>query len=814
VLLVGYAYTHTLSASAGRRRQLLVQGTLLLLPFLVLPFALKSWTPPTESNPIFAVLWLLLGMVGLPFFVVSTSAPLLQKWFGHTGHPAAKDPYFLYGASNLGSMLALLAYPLVVEPNFGVDAQVRLWTGLYVGFVLLTLGCALLIWRSSATEAKVAVLQSAEPLLVGAAAPSATSGSHARPLVLPHHLDFPTSLEGSTHYAESERLTLGRRLRWVALTAVPSSLMLGVTTYMTTDIAAVPFFWVTPLALYLLTFILVFARWPVVWTEAPHTLLLYLQPCLVLLLALKMLANLTPRHWGTLVDALLHLSAFFVTALVCHGELAKDRPRPRHLTEFYLWMSLGGMLGGLFNAFFAPLVFQHGIFEYPLAMVFAYLLRPDLVGPTALVPGDAVTDRPTLLGRVFDIAVPVLLALATWGAIYLIEETNYTPDFLQRSLVIAAAVVAVFMLSSRPLRCGLALAGLFLAVTVYDRYMTETLVYEGRGFFGLLRVRKVTERRDFDPCFAPTAFVGLGTAPWAQLVGLHARPLYDDLVEGRISHTLIHGGIDHGRQIVEPRYLRNQPVTYFHPSNGIGEVFQKFSWSSARFPASLVGLGMCPGTLLVGLHSEPPYAVIGLGTGTLAVHARPYQTTHFYEIDPLVRGLSLPGPNAQPVFYFLRDALERGANLDVIMGDGRLQIAKAPAKYYHIITLDAFSSDAIPVHLLTKEALQLYLEKLADGGLLIFNATNRYVDIQGVLAALAQELDLDCLYCGDFGNAAIPDKYPADWIVMARKGEHFANGGPPLRARLDGTRWQAKEPLPGPVWTDNYSNLFRVLHLR
>jgi spermidine synthase len=248
----------------------------------------------------------------------------------------------------------------------------------------------------------------------------------------------------------------------------------------------------------------------------------------------------------------------------------------------------------------------------------------------------------------------------------------------------------------------------------------------------------------------------------------------------------------------------------------VGEVFGKFSWPNARLPASLAGLGFDPYAALVDLHSEPPYAVIGLGTGTLAAHARPLQTVHFYEIDPLVRDLSLPPGERKPVFYFLKDALARGAHLDVILGDGRLQIDKAPAGYYHMIMLDAFSSDAIPVHLLTKEALQVYFDKLVDGGVLIFNTTNRYVQLPNVLSALAQDLGLECLYCGDYSDKNIPDKYAADWLVMQRRtsAPHFANGNPPVRERLDPKRWEDVEPLDGPVWTDNYSNLFRVMKLR
>jgi hypothetical protein len=265
-------------------------------------------------------------------------------------------------------------------------------------------------------------------------------------------------------------------------------------------------------------------------------------------------------------------------------------------------------------------------------------------------------------------------------------------------------------------------------------------------------------------------------------------------------------------------------LTYFLPEGGIGQVFQKFSWPDERLGASLVGLGASsgpiPGSLLVGSQSEPPYAVVGLGVGTLATHARPWQHMIFYEIDPLVERLSLPPKGKPAYFFYLQDAIHRGAKLEVILGDGRLTLAKDPylshentgrrfEKYFHILVLDAFSSDAIPVHLLTAEAIDLYLSKLADGGLLIFNTTNRYVDIKPVLADIADSRGLSALQFGDSTSGS-------DWVVLQRKefaGDRpAANGGPPLRQRFD-ERWQAPKGLGGPIWTDKYSNLLRVLML-
>ena len=917
VLLVGYGYTHALSTWQSRRWQLVVQSVVLLLPFVVLPFSLRDdQVPPAEDNPIFWLLWLLLGLVGLPFFVVATSAPLLQKWFATTGHRASKDPYFLYGASNLGSMVGLLAYPAIFEWLWPLEEQAIVWTGAYALAVGLILGCAYLVWRSPEPAGTPVPLQEPpkEPLPTAppvsaavaetAIAPGSPASRSRRGLRLPSPakpevkpgarlttagapaaaswwngvLAFWLAKDESRAARPTDEITIGRRIRWVLLAAAPSSLMLGVTTYLTTDIAAVPFFWVVPLALYLMTFILVFARWPVVWTETPHTVMLYLQPCFLLFLVLRMVAHLQ-INWLS-AEFALHLAAFFTTALVCHGELAKDRPSARHLTEFYLWMSVGGVLGGLFNALFAPLYLPYGIVEYPIAMVAACLMRPymaqdisqgrGLVRPrnasdvlastfdfimfglgmstyTASAKPQAerrqgfmgFCDRTfafvrrtwpssNILEIVLDLTIPIVFAVFAY---YLLDIGHYQRKYLgitfRRSYVMAAVVVIALAMAMRPVRFGLSVGLLFLVVIAYDRSL-ERLVFEDRSFYGLLRVREFdyeTEGHDGEKHVVRT---------W---------------------RTLIHGGINHGQQIVYPPEMRRQPITYFHPSNGIGEIFHKMTWGNppdpasnrveyeawleqyrkikgtfypgdARLPASLIGLqAVSPWAQLVATQSQPPFAVLGLGTGTLAVHAQPFQQVDFFEIDPMVKRLSVPpsGKAEDLVFYYVDDALHRGAKLDIILGDGRLKIKEAPERYYHAISLDAFSSDAIPVHLLTKEAVEEYLKHLADGGILIFNTTNRYVAIQPVLARIAEDLDLECLTCPDYQDENMPEKYGADWTVLRRKDKNlpggvYESGGPPLGYRLDRAtqpmpRWQTVEPLPGPVWTDSYSNLLRVLRL-
>ncbi len=854
-LLMGYAYAH--STWQSRRRQIWTHIVILALPFLALPFALGEWNPPADYNPMLSVFWLLLGMVGLPFFVVAASAPLLQRWFSTTGHPAAKDPYFLYGASNLGSMLALLAYPVLVEPNFPVDSQTFLWTAGYGLLAIMVAVCGFM------------VLQTKEPVVL---VPALVETGLARPLPAPQMATPITAprrlgrqrvvsatlarspitppIKKQVNIAQGD-VTWLRRLRWMGLAAAPTSLMLGVTTYLTTDIAAMPFIWIVPLALYLLTFILVFARWPMPWVGVPHTVVLYAQPVVLLFMFLTIYAHLS---FSIGVIFFIHLLMFFMIALLCHGELAKDRPAARHLTDFFLCMSFGGMLGGMFNALVAPLFFKYGITEFYLAIVLACCLRPIEVGATPLIPGDSTDEKPTPVGWVLNFIIPAVMAfigykLASFDYFSnheFAQTRNWWLPFLYRMAVgLVLVVVLVPALEGRPLRFGLCLGLMILGYDLFAR-SKDSLIFEDRSFFGFVKVR--------------------------------AEPNHSGT---RMYHTLIHGGINHGVQIVEPKQNRRDTITYFHPTGGIGQVFQKFSWPDARLPASLVGLGTVPGGLLAGIHSEPSFAVVGLGTGILAAHAKPGQHVVFYEIDPLVKRLSVPPEGEKPFFYYIQDAVERGANVEIVLGDGRLTMQKDPQPnpydpknhrkmehYFHIIVMDAFSSDAIPMHLLTAEAIDLYLDLLVDGGVLVFNVTNRWVDLAPELGKIAQERGLTCIYYGDFsrevfvdenGNRKegeeIQDKYSSDWVLLQRQsiypgigasavgltasplaGGSFGalaelihgstrknsmvnegrafNGGRPLEERLNMKLWEPTDVEKGPMWTDNYSNLLRSLYLR
>ncbi len=684
-LLAGYGYAHATSAWLGPRRQVALHAVVLLLPLLALPIGVPpGWTPPAQGSPIPWLLSVLAVAVGLPFFVVSTSAPLLQKWFTATGHRAAADPYFLYAASNLGSMLVLLSYPSLIEPYLRLGQQSGLWTAAYGLLVVLTLACAVFVWRSLARRTVPAVAGASDgPLPEAAPAPTAA-----------------------------------RRLRWVLLSFVPSSLMLGVTTYLSTDIAAIPLLWVIPLAIYLLTFILVFARRP----PLPHTLMVELLPIAMLPLVLV----LASRATGPLALVLpVHPLALFVIAMVCHGELARDRPATGHLTEFYLWMSVGGVLGGAFTALLAPLLFTT-VLEYPLTLVLGCLLvrRPKAAASTPMQ-------------RVLDGALPIALGLLGAGLVAIVQARDPEGARAHMGLVFGLLVLVCFAFSRRPVRFGLGIAAILVAAGVY-RGEEGRLLYAERSFFGISRVT-----RD-----EPGGY-----------------------------HYLLHGTTLHGMQSLEPA-RRREPLAYFYRTGPLGQVFAAYG----------------------GPRLRQSVAVVGLGAGAIACHATPGQRWIFYEIDPVVERIA----RDDRYFTFLRDCVP---GVRVVLGDARLSLVSAPPRDYDLLILDAYSSDSPPLHLITREALALYLDKLAAGGILVFNISNRHMDFEPVLANLARDASLAALVQDD---AVVSDeeyergKRPSEWVVMARQPADLA----PLAAD---PRWRQARGDPAlAAWTDDFSALIQT----
>ncbi len=684
-LLAGYAYAHLSARWLGVRWQAAVHAGWLLAVFLFLPLSVaQGWVPPPEAHPTPWLLMLLAVSVGLPFFVLSITAPMLQKWFAYTGHPAARDPYFLYAASNLGSMVALLGYPTLVEPYLTLAQQARVWSWGYGLLGGLLLGCGLILWLAPA----------------GPTAPA-----------------DPDAGEAAGDSAElSGEVTARRRIWWILWSFAPSSLLLGVTTYLTTDIAAVPLLWVLPLALYLLTFVLVFARRPLL----RHSWMVYAQPFLVLPLAILFLWNVQAE--GVWVIP-LHLLAFFVTAMVCHGELAQDRPSTAYLTEYYLWIAVGGVLGGIFNAIIAPLIFKT-LAEYPLVLALACLLRPRLGSPA---PGRSW----------LDLVPPLVLGGLLIAIVYNLESSSsrLTTQMLILSCLVA---IVVYSFASRPLRFGLGVGAVLLAGTFYSSGQYRVL-YGERSFFGTLQV------------------------------------LTD---QGGYYHLFYHGTTLHGAQSTDPQRL-GEPLTYYLPGGPVGEIFETFGTSA----------------------TARNVAIVGLGAGSLSCYAAADQNWDFYEIDPAVVRIA----QDPEYFTYLQNCQ---AKTEVILGDARISLTRAPDHKYGLIVFDAFSSDSVPIHLVNREAVKLYLGKLAEGGILVFHISNRYLDLQPVLANLAQDAGLVAL----LQNREVTDEEEnayyirTTWVVMARRAEDLGD-------LMQKEQWQRLAGKPGArLWTDDFSNIASVVN--
>jgi hypothetical protein len=501
-----------------------------------------------------------------------------------------------------------------------------------------------------------------------------------------------------------------QRLYWILLAFIPSSLLFGVTTYITTEIAPTPLLWTIPLALYLLTFILAFARRNLLPEQLASTAL----AGLALLLTLALVANATEP---TTLIVLLHLSFLFIAGIVCHNKLAGDRPDAARLPEFYLCVAIGGMIGGLFNTLIAPTIFNT-IVEYPLAIVLACVIR----------------QRDKEINR-FDFLLPACMALVTIALALLVDRYDV-------STVVGVAIVFGIPLvivnhhfRSRPVRFALALGAVMLGSIVYSEIQNRTL-HDERNFFGTLSVR-------FDPASA--------------------------------TRTLYHGNTIHGRQFIDPNH-QCEPLSYFHRDGPLGQIFAAFNANAF----------------------SPNVAVVGLGTGSMAGYARPNQDWTFYEINPAVVGI------AKTTEYFTYLEKCAAAPVKIVLGDARLKLQDAPDHHYGLIVLDAFNSDAIPIHLLTEEAISLYLSKLATGGMIAFHISNRSLRLDTVLADLAKRNNSITLRMIDGEHDPVTGKDPSEWLVMARNS-------PAFDTLAQKPNWRLLEGRTGSLaWTDDFSNILSV----
>jgi len=681
MLLAGYAYAHAVTKLLNPRVAVAVQICVFGLALFTLPLTLASGfnRPPAEGE----ALWLigLFGMsIGLPFFAVAANAPMLQAWFARTSHPQAGDPYFLYGASNLGSFVALLSYPVLIEPFLTLRAQSLAWTG---GFVVL-----------------MAMIAVAGVFMIATMRPAAARAVD-KPAVAPQTREIAV---------------------WVALAFVPSAMLVAVTSHISTDIASAPFLWVVPLAIFLATFIFTFRA----GGDATHRLLVRLQPFVIAPLAIGMLGG-ARTFW--LVVLILDLALLAVTAMICHRELYLKRPDARFLTGFYLWISVGGVLGGIFTGLIAPYLFSD-VWEYPVLMVLALLCRPGafesgwrpwLKGGAVLAALLAVAITPYWLGQ----QIPAGMAVA-W-MIGLVGIAAFIMLNARDTMKVATATVFVLVLTA------LYKPGFVHAQTA-------------RSFFG---VHKVSESSD-----------------------------------GRF-RMLFHGTTLHGVQRLKNEDGtasdgKPEPLTYYYKRGPIAETIAAMRDQKGKLEA---------------------VAVVGLGTGSMACHAKAGERWRFFEIDPVV--VRIARDPAQ--FRFLSDC---GGGENIVLGDARLTLLDEKGGF-DLIVLDAFSSDVVPVHLLTKEALGQYLSRLKEGGAIAFHISNRYLELASVIAEVGAAHGLKTIVKLD--NSVTKEEhsrtmYAASLVAVVARSEADI-------AKLSASPDWRRQVADGSVrpWTDDYSNILAAI---
>jgi hypothetical protein len=635
-----------------------------------------GFAPPPENAVVLWLFALIAASIALPFVALAASAPLLQSWFATTDHPQARNPYVLYAASNLGSFAALLAYPIVAEPLLTLRDQTRLWSIGYAVLTILVAASGLFAARAAQTESCAAVSASPAPILAD-------------------------------------------RLSWSLLAAIPTGLVIAVTAYVTTDVAAAPFLWVLPLALYLLTFVALFRDRP--WIDGAAVVRLV--PFAVAPVAISVLGG-DRANWLAVI--VINLLAFLLLALVCHGALYRRRPEPARLTEFYLWISFGGVLGGVFAGLIAPSVFS-GTYEYPILIAAALLVLPGTLDDRRRFLRDA--------GPAIFVAAMIAVARLGYDA-----RLPVAADIAFEAALVGLAAVMLLQ-RHRPARLFGLVVLAFVATDLWRPGLARIEI--ARSFFG---VHQVVETAD----------------------GRH--------------RLLFHGTTMHGAErIREPdgtRVMgRPQPLTYYYFGGPISEAILA-ARSAQR-----------------GLKQV---AVIGLGTGSLACHRKDGEVWTFFEIDPVVVRIA----RDPHLFRFLSEC---GQNQPVVLGDARLTLA-ASTQQYDLIVLDAFSSDAIPVHLLTREALAGYLSRLSPHGVLLYHISNRHLDLHPVVAAEAATEGLTVIAKrDDRANNFLAD-YRSNALVAVLAGDAADLGDLPNRL---GWEWIRTDRVH--AWTDDYSDVLGAL---
>lgn len=674
MLLLGYTYVYFLSRVPRQTLQYWIHFAVALASLIMLPIAWHGVDMAGNMAPALHVLLILLAMLGLPLFVVTATAPLAQAWFSRTKHPHAKDPYFLYASSNIGSLIALFGFPVLLEPWLGLQQLFLGWSILYGVFL-----CALSI-----------------TVFVNLG-----------------------SLKGKIKKTNisTKTITWQQRGYWVVLSFAPSSLLLAVTQYITTDVASVPLLWIFPLAIYLVAFIIAFSRKPLIsheWIVREQGIFLVFP-----LLAILAMSNAIPA--AQIVAC--HLVGFFALTLVCVGELVARRPDKSHLEEFYVWMALGGVLGGFFNSIIAPVIFN-SIYEYYIAIVLCLLLRPWQ---------QKATEKASLLhGAIVPSAVILLLAFSL--AIKPLALNLVGDKDLLTLLSMAVIVAIVIIYARRPIILASSVAILFAFVLTHTSMNAGRLIWQGRSFFGVTRVYS-----------------------------------HDDLK----LHTLVNGNTLHGMEILGDPGNDNKNITYYSSAKLVGQLYQQ--------------------------NIKRHIGVVGLGAGTTSCLFNKGDEVSFFEIDPNVVNLA----ENENYFTYLKRCPPKGG---ILIGDGRLLIQEKTDHYFDILVIDAFSSDAIPVHLITQEAVKTYLTKLKQDGVIAFHISNRHLNLMYVLSAIKDNLGA---YGAEYYEASHHGNIlPSNWVVLSRDKSFIER-----LALLP--HWQElKKVNKSFVWTDDFSNILRVMIIK
>lgn len=703
MLLAGYMYAHAVSTKLAKPAcQACLHVFIVWLSLLVLPIAAPT-AVPGEGHPAMWLLYSLALIVGPPFFAISTTAPLLQSWYSRSGGHGSSDPYFLYAASNFGGLIGLLAYPLLLEPNLRISEQAGLIRNGYVCFAVLISVCALLLYAKKG-------------------AVDASAGKSETPP--PSRNDYAI---------------------WIGLAMIPASLFLGLTSYVTSQLSSIPLFWMIPMAIYLVSFVIAFGRMPDLVVKS----IIKLAPVSVLLAVLPLTSQSMPvvlfGAGGYVTTGLsLHVIALFFICTACHGMLAARRPlNMDHLTRYYLCLSIGGLFGSCFNTFVAPLLFK-GPDEYSVVLMLAGIVLATL----------PLFRRQENINRLRIVVIPLVVCAVcaigfvltsghtteqSWSQAPGVPVLQTSFDFLLR-YGLPFAICVLLSTNNLQLRLGLIVVAVFVFVGLNQH--EKGIFHKTRNFFACLRLEEDTHSN--------TVVLWNGISP-------------------------------HGAEYLDPA-MRGKPVFYFYPDGPIGSLYDEL-YSSEDAPAK-------------------PMAVMGLGAGTASSLAKPGQTLVFYEINPQVVEL------AENPFYFtfLLQARNRKVDLRTVIGDGRLEIQRAPYKFYKLIIADVYSSSAIPTHMLTREAIEIYLQKLTADGALAFNVTNGYYNLKPVLARAASELGLTALTAQE-ADRSVNDQEPSaiDWVMFSRDEK--------LLDSLKQKGWQPLAPADPKfrLWTDDYCNPLGVL---